>query len=749
MGPMNVKSVVLLCGCCLWGLAFGGQNDWTGRRVAFLGDSITDARHIGCTSNYWNYLQRDLGIVPLVYGINGHQWIHVYAQAQTLLAEHPNDVDDIVIFAGTNDYNANTPLGTWTDGEASFRGRIARVMDFCATNYPTCPVWLITPLHRGYATFGATNVQPDESYANTLGIWLDAYVDVLKEAAAKWNNATLVDLHAESGLYPLASAYAKFFHNASTDLLHPNDAGHARMAAAIAARFTSRDATARVRELLAATPDGGTLRFAKDVYHFYWDDAETMWLDPSNNKSGEKKVLFPLVGRRNLTIDGGGSTFVLHGKVFPFAVTNCAGVTIRNFTMRTHYPAVAEFKVLEKTSGGFLVQFAESACPYRTENGCIIFKTEGEETGTTDRRLSLHALNRLKIHFLFAGDTTASFTQIPAPFVRVDAEDRGNRQVFFRYRACDVNGAVTCPYEVGEPLVVNLAENRDRLGFFFQDCRDVTVEHVTMTRGAGMGVVAQRTENVTLRDFDVAPATGDSVTLTADAIQLINCCGQVLIEGCDIAYTLDDVLNIHGNYLMVEGVNGRDVSLRAKHKSHEGFFPYRPGDSVEFVVARTRAVVATAKVVGVATNGVDHYACTLTVDADLSSRVAAGTLVENATLNPNVTIRNNRFHDYPNVRLSGRGRYLVENNRFENEGTAVVGMDLAEYWFESGRISEMTIRNNTIVNGGGFSFGLSGWNGSEADLPKIHGTITLEGNTFQNVSGAKWSVVGVRTFTGQ
>lgn len=41
-----------------------------------------------------------------------------------------------------------------------------------------------------------------------------------------------------------------------------------------------------------------------------------------------------------------------------------------------------------------------------------------------------------------------------------------------------MNGAVTCPYEVGEPLVVNLAENRDRLGFFFQDCRDVAVERM-------------------------------------------------------------------------------------------------------------------------------------------------------------------------------------------------------------------------------------------------------------------------------
>lgn len=47
---------------------------------------------------------------------------------------------------------------------------------------------------------------------------------------------------------------------------------------------------------------------------------------------------------------------------------------------------------------------------------------------------------------------------------------------------------------------------------------------------------------------------GRSRDARTGTVRLINCCGQVLIEGCDIAYTLDDVLNVHGNYLMVEEV---------------------------------------------------------------------------------------------------------------------------------------------------------------------------------------------------
>ena len=179
---------------------------WRGRRVAFLGDSITDARHIGCTSNYWNFLERDMGIVPLVYGINGHQFKHLLGQAEKLYAAHSNAVDEIVVFAGTNDFNSNVPLGDWADGEKSFRGRIAAVMDYCESRFPGVTVWLLTPIHRGYATFGAKNVQPDETHANTAGLWISDYVDVVKEAAAKWGSARLIDLYAESGLYPLVGA---------------------------------------------------------------------------------------------------------------------------------------------------------------------------------------------------------------------------------------------------------------------------------------------------------------------------------------------------------------------------------------------------------------------------------------------------------------------------------------------------------------------------------------------------------------
>lgn len=40
------------------GLSFASPNDWRGRSVVFLGDSITDKSHIGCTTNYWGFFPR-------------------------------------------------------------------------------------------------------------------------------------------------------------------------------------------------------------------------------------------------------------------------------------------------------------------------------------------------------------------------------------------------------------------------------------------------------------------------------------------------------------------------------------------------------------------------------------------------------------------------------------------------------------------------------------------------------------------
>lgn len=231
------------------------KSQWAGKKVAFLGDSIIDERQLATNNTFPHLLESILGITPYVYGISGNQMHQILPQAQRLEAQHGQDVDAIIVFIGTNDYNHAVPLGEWfTERRDSaniavntrivkrhrvrnmtndtFRGRANIVMDFLKTHYPTKQIIFLTPIHRALFV-GANNIQPEEDFANALGLFLDSYVDALKEMANVWA-VPVIDLNAISGLYPVYDSNAGYFRNPNADRLHPNTAGHTRMAYSIA-----------------------------------------------------------------------------------------------------------------------------------------------------------------------------------------------------------------------------------------------------------------------------------------------------------------------------------------------------------------------------------------------------------------------------------------------------------------------------------------------------------------------------------
>lgn len=178
-----------------------------------------------------------------------------------------------MIFVGTNDYNANVPLGEWYSEEPvevevtgpkksksgviksrmkrtilmdnnTVRGRINIAMAKLKAAYPTKQIILLTPIHRGTALLSDWNIQPDEMHANGVGKYIDAYVDVVKEAGNVWA-VPVIDLNSICGLYPLEESSALYWRKPSLekseksgkgriDRLHPNSAGHLRMARCLA-----------------------------------------------------------------------------------------------------------------------------------------------------------------------------------------------------------------------------------------------------------------------------------------------------------------------------------------------------------------------------------------------------------------------------------------------------------------------------------------------------------------------------------
>lgn len=260
------------CGCTSPDGVCGCASSWNGKKVIVLGDSITDPRFTGRWKNYWAYLPDMLGIEPVVYGKSGHQWTGVLGQAKKAKKEHGDSADAILVFAGTNDFNGDVPLGEWYDIKdtevnrkgkmkvlprryfnrdvKTFKGRVNTVLEYLKTEFPDAQIVLLTPIHRAFFTCGGDNIQPDESYPNNLGLYVESYVDAIREGGRIWS-VPVIDLYAESGLCPLVANQGVLFAHPERDRLHPSSEGHRRIALLLDARLRSLPATFR-RETLSA-----------------------------------------------------------------------------------------------------------------------------------------------------------------------------------------------------------------------------------------------------------------------------------------------------------------------------------------------------------------------------------------------------------------------------------------------------------------------------------------------------------------
>lgn len=234
----------------------GIQHPWYGKKVGYIGDSITDPNCRGDKiKKYWDFLKEWLDITPYVYGVSGRQWNDVPRQAEKLKAEHGEEVDAIIVLMGTNDFNNSVPIGEWftekeeqvmaARGEArkletrkrrtpvmtndTYKGRINIGVSTLKKLFPDKQIILLTPLHRALADFGEKNLQPDESYQNKCGEYVDAYVQAVKEAGNLWG-VPVIDFNALTGMNPMIEEQLIYFYDPALDRLHPSTAGQERMA---------------------------------------------------------------------------------------------------------------------------------------------------------------------------------------------------------------------------------------------------------------------------------------------------------------------------------------------------------------------------------------------------------------------------------------------------------------------------------------------------------------------------------------
>lgn len=490
---------------------------------------------------------------------------------------------------------------------------------------------------------------------------------------------------------------------------------------------------------------GGTLCFKTGEYHFFSEGSRKEFFAISNNSACDKYMVFPVLNMENLVIDGHGSVFVFHDVVFPFMISNSKNITIRNIIIDTSYSPLVEFYLHDSTEEGFFLDIDRKKSPFFVENNSLCFQRENTVVSGKNELFAFHALGRHQVQFFSTGECTDDMTNLPAPLMKCDVRETPTG-IYACYRE---DTPSHCIYK--DETLTSIIDGKRNVDVICIDCSEgINICNINVARGIGMGIVGQLSRDICIDNFstNISYHKGAYQTLTADALHFINCDGSLEIKNCSISDTMDDVLNVHGMYTVLEDAQEEILYTRIGHQEQRYFNPYRCGDRLEIINNNTFEIVAEFIVedsdfressgMEIALKGYFLYGF---------EQLKPGFWIENPDRMPDLHLHHNNFSDFPQIRISGAGDMLVEENRISNCIAALLCLDLAKYWYESGRVKHLVFRNNILDNcngRGGESFILIGIDGvPENDAPKIHKRIEITGNKFSNVKKHMYSASAV------
>lgn len=455
-----------------------------------------------------------------------------------------------------------------------------------------------------------------------------------------------------------------------------------------------RDDTLAVRDAIEACRQRGASRlvFPKGAYDFYPDFAVDEHYFISNNDGGLKRIIFLIRELDGLVIDGQGSEFLFYGFVNPFVLDRAERVTLADFSIDFARPFHSEAIIVGQADDGLDVVIKDGF-PYEVNRGTLLFTAGNQDSGpmtsvtTGEVYGSSHILeydtNKRETAYMARDYYFGGITGYPAQ----QLEGRKVRLLVPGLRGTPGNTLVLGP------------NHRLCPGVVATDSADVALRGVTIHHAGGMGLLAQRTHNVTIQRCRVTPAPGRMVSTTADATHFVNCTGKLTLSDNLFENQKDDATNIHGVYVQVaERIDADQLIVRLRHRQQHGFDFLLPGAKVELVRGKSMVTYATAEVAAV--DRLNRELTRLTLTAPAPNNVNEGDALAEVRDYPAVEIRNNviRNNRARGMLLNCRGPVVVEGNLFHTPGAAILFEGDAFHWFEQGGVRDCVIRNNTFEN---------------------------------------------------
>ncbi|TRX71237.1 right-handed parallel beta-helix repeat-containing protein [Carboxylicivirga sp. M1479] len=495
---------------------------------------------------------------------------------------------------------------------------------------------------------------------------------------------------------------------------------------------TKQCITSDINKLIESLGDEAVeIVFPKGRYDFYPDSNYLRpYYETNTYDVNPKRLAILLDKKKNITIDAQGSDFIYHGHIQPFTLDNSENITIKNVNIDWDIPLTAEAKVVEADAKHILLKIDESQFPYSVNSKSVTFKGEDWEE---DWRLSGGSwlIEYNTEHIIPAHTGGHGCVNGDLDNVNYSLTDEG---------LLLMEGDFTKTPGVGNYLILRHS-TRDHAGMFLFHSKNIHLENINVYHTSGLGILSQYCENIEMRNVNMIPNKSKNRFLAGhdDGLHFMGCKGDIIIDDCDAQGLMDDPINIHGTCIPVlEKLNNKTVKCQFAHSMSCGLQWAEAGDTVGFLDKKSMSTIAKGVVSKI--DYLNKDSLVIEFEQAVPKDLNASYSIENLSWTPNATITNCfvgscRARGYL---ISTPGKVLIENNVFETSGSAILIAGDANYWYESGAVTDVTIRNNEFrwsCNSSYYQF----CNAIISIFPEIpepdskrpfHKNIRIENNTF-------------------
>lgn len=408
------------------------------------------------------------------------------------------------------------------------------------------------------------------------------------------------------------------------------------------------------------------LKFPKGRYDF--------WPKVSNDKSNP--IGLNLVKQHNLTIDGGGSEFVFHGKMQVANVDLCSNIVLRNFSVDWDRPLLSQCQVFSVTDTSLDVSIDRNVYPYVIEQDTIKFIGEDWKYPVLEMYGTLYDKNTKEVLYNtwdapLGNIFQSKAEQLPGGIVRFHGQPKMKPEP----------GTFVSLFHLRYAIV----------GIHLQNSKDVLLKDLKLYHTLSHGVLGERTENITMDNASVCvnDSKGRVFSVIADASHFVNCKGLIKVEHCAHTGQGDDFINVHGrNVAITKLVDRKTIEVKADGRYTTA------GDSLWFIDPKT-AQRGEIRIVSTIEKAQEGYRISFTTG--LPEKVQVGFFTENKTWSAALQLRNCQIlkrHRARGILVTTPKDVLIEDNYFRTAGTAILIEGDLDYWFEAGANNNVHIRNN-------------------------------------------------------